>query len=123
MTYWNHVQKPCNIKKTYVMGFKPPEGVGATDIRSLNSSLIEKCKEPDKQLWYDSATYYAAATGTDDEKDAALNEVAKAQFALAKDKILKNKSVFRDANFKGNYTFYIQIDDEHRIDSFDVDFE
>ncbi|MBR5966310.1 MAG: hypothetical protein IK015_09390 [Treponema sp.] len=123
MTYWNHVQKPCNIRKTYVMGFKPPEGVGATDIRSLNDSLKEKCKEPDKQLWYDSATYYAAATGTDDEKNAALNEVAKAQFALAKDKILKNKSVFRDANFKGKYTFYIQIDDEHRIDSFDVDFD
>ena len=123
-----HIEKPCNAYRTYVMGFTPPEGSNTTDLANLDEQLTKKCAEPDKQLWVGSATYYAVVTAEEyankdeTEKNKRLDEVAKAQFALVKNKILNNKSVFHDVGFKGKYTFYIQASDKDRQDQFDVDF-
>lgn len=121
-----HIEKPCNAYRTYMMGFTPPEGSNTTDLAKLDEQLTKKCAEPDKQLWVGSATYYAVVTAEEyadeEKKNKQLDEVAKAQFALVKNKILNNKSVFHDVGFKGKYTFYIQASDNDRQDQFEVDF-
>ena len=121
-----HIEKPCNAYRTYMMGFTPPTNLSPTDNIMLGKQLEEKCAEPNKKLWIGSATYYAVVTAAEyaneTEKNKRIDEAAKAQFALVKNKITNNKSVFHDAGFRGKYTFYIQASDNDRQDQFEVDF-
>lgn len=92
----DHVKKPCNAKRNYIMSFHKPAGISQESLNSLHS--VVKDYVPN---WNDSLAYFAVG-------QSRLDGVAKATFDSAMQTIENNKLVLKDRGFEGSVTFYIK---------------
>ncbi len=92
----DHVKKPCNAKRNYIMSFHRPAGISQESLNSLHNVI--KDYVPD---WNDSLAYFAVG-------QSRLDGVAKTAFDAAMQTIENNKLVLKDRGFEGSVTFYIK---------------
>lgn len=92
----DHVKKPCNAKRNYIMSFHKPAGISIESLNSLHSVIKDYVP-----TWNDSLAYYAVG-------QSRLDGVAKAAFNDAMKTIEDNKIVLKGRGFEGSVTFYIK---------------
>ncbi|MBQ8012976.1 MAG: hypothetical protein IJ257_01070 [Treponema sp.] len=95
-TFTDTIQKPCNVKRQYIMGFERPEGISAADADRLYAIVGEYISD-----WNNVTDYYAVGINS-------LDTVARKSFNAAMLTIKTNQNVFHDRGFSGTFKFYIQ---------------
>ena len=112
-TYKDKVKRPCNATGEYIMAFESPAGATDAQIDRLKTQLKEYVSS-----WGSNINYYAIGKNN-------VDATAKSNFAVVKQKITNNKSVFTHNNISGKYKFYIKnisAPDGQYVDSFELTF-
>ena len=112
-TYKDKVKRPCNATGEYIMAFESPAGASNEQIDRLKTQLKEYVSS-----WGSNINYYAIGKNN-------VDAAAKSGFAVVKQKITNNKSVFTHNNISGTYKFYIKntsAPDGQYVDSFELTF-